>query len=75
MTQKDIYLVIGVILAGFAIPSLLGAFAERRRPLVGFLVLVVGAGLIGLAYSQTPGGITFTDVPEAFIHVIAAIFR
>ena len=75
MTQQDLDLVIGIIIAGFAVPSLMGAWIDRRRPFVGLLALVGGCGLIALAYVQSSEGYTLAEVPEAFIRVIAYYFR
>jgi hypothetical protein len=75
MTQQDLYLVIGVILMSLSIPAALGALAERRSPRVAAIVIVIGAGLVALAFSQKPGGYTFDDAANAFFRVIAHYFR
>ena len=74
MTQ-DIYLVIGILLIGFSIPSMFGALADRRSPRVAAVVIVVGGCLILLALSQKPGGYPLDDIPRAFIRVLAYVFR
>ncbi len=74
MTQ-DIYIVIGILLAGFSIPSMFGALADRRSPRVAAIAIMIGGSLILLALSQKPGGYTFDDIPRAFIRVIAYYFR
>lgn len=75
MTNQDLYLVIGIIVTGLSLPSLLGAMSDRRPPRVAAIALVIGGGLIMMALSQAPGGYTWADVPEAFIRVIAHYFR
>ena len=75
MLTQDLFLVVGIIIAGFAIPSILGAFAERRTPRVAAIAILVGGSLILLAISQKPGGYTLEDVPQAFIRVVAHYFR
>ena len=66
---------IGIILAGFSVPSMLGALAERRSPRVAAITIVIGGALIVLAISQKPGGYALREVPEAFIRVVAYFIR
>ncbi len=73
MTLPDLYLVIGLVLAAFSVPSILGAFADRRAPRVGALVLLIAGGLVGYALSQQSYGLA--DVPEAFVRVVAYFTR
>lgn len=73
MSQQDLYLVIGILIVGFSIPSMLGAMAERRSPRVAMILIVIGGGLVLLALSQQTYG--WTDVPEAFVRVVAYFVR
>ncbi|MAQ83754.1 hypothetical protein [Psychromarinibacter halotolerans] len=73
MSSADLYLVLGLILATFAVPSLLGAFADRRRPWVAVLVFAIGAGMVGVALSRQ--SYTLHGVPEAFVRVVAYFVR
>ena len=75
MLTQDIYLVSGIVIVCFAIPPILGAWAERRSPRVAAVVIAVGGSLILLALSQKPGGYTLREVPEAFVHVVAYFIR
>ena len=75
MIAQDLMLVIGIIVAGFSVPSILGAMAEKRSPRVGAIAILVGGSLILLAISQRPGGYTFEDVPAAFVRVVAHYIR
>ncbi|MDJ0630561.1 MAG: hypothetical protein QNJ44_20050 [Rhodobacter sp.] len=70
MTQ-DLLLVIGLIIAAFAIPSIMGAIADRRSPRTAAIAVMIGGGLIILAYTQRPGGYTLEEIPEAFVRVVA----
>ncbi len=74
MTQ-DIYLVIGILVVGFSIPSMFGALADRRSPRAATILIVIGGSLILLALSQKPGGYDLEDIPRAFIRVLAYFFR
>ncbi len=73
MSDQDIYLVIGLIVIAFSIPSLLGAWADRRRPLVALVVVAIGGGLVALALNGQ--SYTWEDVPAAFVRVLAGLIR
>ncbi|KMW60592.1 hypothetical protein AIOL_000756 [Candidatus Rhodobacter oscarellae] len=75
MISHDLFLVFGIIIAGFAIPSMMGAFADRRPPRASAIAILVGGSMILIALSQKPGGYTLNDVPEAFIRVVAHFTR
>ncbi len=75
MLTQDIYLVSGIVIVCFAIPSILGALAERRSPRVAAVAIMVGGSLVLLALSQKPGGYTLREVPEAFVHIAAYFLR
>jgi hypothetical protein len=75
MLTQDLFLVIGILLAGLAVPSMLGALADRRSPRVAAIAIMVGGALILLALSQKPGGYTLREVPEAFVRVVAYFYR
>lgn len=75
MTNQDLYLVIGIILVGFSLPSIIGALMDRRAPRVGAIVFVIGGGLIAMAITQAPGVYDLEEVPEAFIRVVAYFIR
>ena len=75
MFQSDVYLVVGIVIAALAIPSLLGAFADRRMPRIALILLLIAVVLIGLAMYRQPGVYTLTEVPNAFVRVIAAVIR
>lgn len=74
MTQ-DLYLVFGIIIAGFAVPSMIGALAERRSPRAAAIAVLVGGSLILIAFSQKTGSYEWHEIPEAFVNVIAYFFR
>ncbi len=73
MSQPDLYLVVGILLVGFSIPSVLGALADRRSPWVAVIVILIGGGLA--AYALTRQSYTLEDVPEAFVRVVAYFIR
>lgn len=72
---NDIYLVVGIVVLVFAIPSIVSSYSESRAPRLAAIAVLIGGGLIALAVSQQPGGYTFADVPHAFARVIGAWLR
>lgn len=73
--QTDIYLVTGLVLALFAVPSMLGAFFDGRAPRASAIVIMIAGGLVWLAIDRKPGGYTVEDIPRAFMRVVAEIIR
>jgi hypothetical protein len=71
--QYDLYLVIGLVIVGFAIPSMVSAYAESRAPRAAAIVLLIGGGLVTYAVTQSPEGYRLEDIPHAFVRVIAQI--
>jgi len=75
LISQDLFLVFGIIIVIFSIPSILGAIADRRAPRASSIAILVGGSMILLALSQKPGGYTFPEIPEAFINVVAYFIR
>ena len=63
-------LVVGIVLAGLSIPSLLAAFTESRPPRAGAIMVLVGGVLIVVALSRTTQTYTFAEIPDLFLRVI-----
>ncbi|MFY0679724.1 MAG: hypothetical protein JXR13_04030 [Thalassovita sp.] len=68
--DADLILVIGLIIAGFAIPSVISAWSDARAPRVAALSLMLGGALAVYGYTLKPGGYQVSDVPLAFVEVI-----
>ena len=68
----DLYLVLGIIIAGFSIPSVLSAISDRRAPRASAITILIAGGLILLAVQTQPGGYRLEDIPEVFVRVIAS---
>ncbi|MGD9916741.1 MAG: hypothetical protein AB7U46_01895 [Paenirhodobacter sp.] len=71
MLDSDQFLVLGIIVAAFAIPAVISAFSDSRPPRAAALAVLVGGGLILLAFLSRPGGYTPAEIPEAFARVLA----
>ncbi|SFE62221.1 hypothetical protein [Roseivivax sediminis] len=69
--SPDLSLTLGLILAVFAIPSIVSAFSDARSPRVSALVLVVSGALVAHAMRVKEGGYTLREVPDTMIRVIA----
>lgn len=73
--QYDTYLVIGLVVLAFTIPSIVSAFAESRAPRVASIMLLIGGGMVAWAVTQNPLGYTVQDIPEAFVRVVGHFLR
>ncbi|WP_377513198.1 hypothetical protein [Octadecabacter sp. R77987] len=68
-------LVIGLIVAAFSIPPILGALAEGRAPRAAAIMVLIGGGLIALAVSQKPSGYSINEIPDVFVRVVGQFIR
>lgn len=68
--DSDLAIVMGGVLACLAIPSLLSAFSDERRPRLGGILLVLSAGCILYAARTKPGGYRMEELPEVFFNVL-----
>lgn len=68
----DLAVVTGIVLVVLALPLLAGAYAAQRRPYGAGLLLVLGAGLVGLALWQRPGAYGPATIPDTFLRVISS---
>jgi len=71
--DSDLFLVIGIVMAAFAVPSLLGAYSEGRAPRVGSVMILIASGLIAVALLNRPSGYRLGEVPGAFVRVIGKL--
>jgi hypothetical protein len=67
----DMALVIGLIVAVFAIPAVVSAMSDRRTPRVAAVAMIAAGGLVAWAVTQKPGGYTIDQVPNVVVKVIA----
>lgn len=69
--DADLAMVLGIIVAGFSIPSVISAIGDGRSPRASMVTILIAGGLVLYAISTKPGGYTLSGIPEAFIHVAA----
>ncbi len=62
--------VIGLVVGGFSIPSIMGALADGRVPRAASIAVLVSGGLIVLAIRDNPGGYEISDIPDIFVSVV-----
>ena len=69
--SPDLLLVIGIVLAVLAVPSMLSAIADRRTPRGAAVVAIIAGCMIVWAFREQPGGYTIQEIPEVFVRVVA----
>ncbi len=73
--ESDLFLVIGLIISGLAIPSIVGALVDSRVPRVAAIMIMIGSGMIAIAVIQKPSGYSVQDIPHVFSRVIGKYLR
>lgn len=68
--DSDLTFVIGLIIAVFSLPPILGAFVDGRAPRAAAITVLIGGGLIAVALNERPGGYTIEDIPDVFVRVV-----
>lgn len=68
--QYDLYLVIGLVILVFSIPSIVSSYSDGRAPRIAALLLLAGGGMVVYALTQKGGGYTLEDIPRAFVRVV-----
>ena len=66
--DSDLYLVSGLILLAFSLPSIIGALSDGRAPRAAAIVVLVGGFLTVMALNHRP--YTLDDIPHAFVRVV-----
>lgn len=66
----------GVFLVPLALVSLVGAWAESRKPVVGLVLLVCAAGIFaGIAFHLPDGLYSFAEIPVLVVEFAARVMR
>lgn len=71
--DRDLLLVIGLLLIVLAFPLLAGAWASGRRPRAAIVLLAVGLSLALMAEVTQPGGYDLRGIEEAIFGVIGRL--
>ena len=68
--EPDFALVLGLILAVFAVPSVLSAMSDSRAPRASAVLILIAGGLILYAVQTHPGGYQMNQIPDVFMRVV-----
>jgi len=72
--DNDFILVLGVVVGGLAIPSVINAFSHSKPPRAAIMLFVAGGGLISWAVYQQPNTYSLDGFPEIALRVISNLF-
>lgn len=71
--DTDLVLVLGLVVAGFSIPSAVSALTDGRSPRAPMLTILLAGALVIYALAARPGGYSLAEVPEVFARVVARV--
>ncbi|MBW6505178.1 MAG: hypothetical protein K0B00_00350 [Rhodobacteraceae bacterium] len=69
--DSDLFLVIGLLIGAFSIPSIISAFSDSRAPRAAAAGLVLAGVLVLVAFMTKPGGYAPSQIPNVFAQVFA----
>ena len=73
--HADYFLVIGVVMGVFALPSFLNAFTEARFPRVAIALTALSVSCVAFANALTPQGYVMADLPRVFVRVLGPLIN
>lgn len=72
--ERDLILLAGLLFLPLAFVAFVSAWADRRRPVPGVILLVLGLGMAGGAHLTHPGGgYVWAEVPEIALGLLARL--
>jgi len=71
--DTDLALILGLLIAGFSLPSLASSISDGRAPRTAMILILIAGGLILYALVGKPGGYAIDQLPDVFFSVIARI--
>lgn len=71
--ERDLVLILGLVFLPLAMVSLVAAWADRRFPLPGLILLAMGLAMVAWAQVTHPTGYDWRDVPVLALEIIARI--
>ena len=72
--DTDLALILGLVIGGFSIPSILSAMSDRRPPRASVLTILIAFGLLFYAMTAKPGGYQIGQIPDVFFSVLGRYF-
>jgi hypothetical protein len=74
--DADILIVTATLVALFATSSIIAGWVERSVSWAALVSLAIGLGILAYVHlALRPGGLTFRDIPDAFVHVVAMVLN
>jgi hypothetical protein len=74
--DRDLLLLIGLAFVPLALVAFVSAWADRRRPWAGLILLAMGLGMAGFAQITHPGGgYDWRAIPMLAIEVAGRLTR
>ena len=71
--QEDIILIIGCLLVGAGALRVLSLIIDKRSPLRGIFLIIIGLAGIYYVYSTNEKELTFQDFPAAVYRIIGKL--
>ncbi|QQA42527.1 hypothetical protein [Pelagovum pacificum] len=68
--DTDLIFLIGLLVSGFAVPAVIGAFTDGRPPRTAAIMFMIGGGLLALAISESGAGYDIAEIPDVFVRVV-----
>ncbi|MEO9683295.1 MAG: hypothetical protein ABJR46_06700 [Tateyamaria sp.] len=69
--DPDTFLVLGLIVAAFSVPSIMSALSDGRVPRASAITILIAGALILYAIQSQPGGYAMSQIPDVFVRVVA----
>lgn len=74
--ERDLVLLLGLGFLPLAFVAFVSAWADRRRPTAGVILLLLGLGLAGWAQATHPGdGYDWRTNPEIAVEAVGRLLR
>lgn len=73
--EPDTALTLGCVIGMWAIPAMVSALVDKRRPRLSIAMILAAGGLIYYAYQNNPGGYELAEVPDIFVTVIGRMLQ
>lgn len=74
--DRDVLFLIGLVFLPLALVALVAAWADRRRPWAGLILLAMGLGMAGWAHLTHPdGGYDWREVPMLAAETLGRLLR
>lgn len=74
--ERDLLLLIGLAFLPLALVAFVSAWADRRRPVPGVILLVMGIGMAGWAHLTHPeGGYEPAEIPATALEMLGRLLN